>query len=103
MTGYFHLASSAAGRFTFNLKAGNHEVILTSQSYTSKQDALKGIESVRANAPIDARFQRKIAKNDAPYFVLLLLVMLLALVMLFGLTQNPLEDLLEVDAGQFKF
>jgi len=71
MSGYFELATSAAGRFSFNLKAGNHQVILTSQSYTSKQDALNGIESVRTNASIDSRFERKIAKNDAPYFLLL--------------------------------
>jgi hypothetical protein len=71
MKGYFHLASNDAGRFTFNLKAGNHEVILTSQVYRSKQDALDGIESVRTNASNAARFQRKIAKDGSPYFVLL--------------------------------
>jgi len=71
MKGYFHLTSSDAGRFTFNLKAGNHEVILTSQVYRSKQDALDGIESVRTNAPNAARFQRKVAKDNSPYFVLL--------------------------------
>ena len=36
MKGYFHLASNAAGHFSFNLKAGNHEVILTSQAYKAK-------------------------------------------------------------------
>jgi uncharacterized protein YegP (UPF0339 family) len=71
MKGYFHLASNDAGRFTFNLKAGNHEVILTSQVYQSKQDALAGIESVRINSADDSRFQRKTAKDDSPYFVLL--------------------------------
>ncbi len=71
MKGYFQLASSAAGRFRFNLRAGNHQVILTSQSYTTKQGALDGIESVRANAPIAARFERKVAKDSSPYFVLL--------------------------------
>jgi len=71
MKGYFELASNDAGRFTFNLKAGNHQVILTSQVYASKRDALEGIESVRMNSPIASRFQRKIAKDDSPYFVLL--------------------------------
>jgi uncharacterized protein YegP (UPF0339 family) len=71
MKGHFQLASNATGRFTFNLKAGNHEVILTSQIYKSKQDALDGIESVRTNAPKASGYQRKVAKDNSPYFVLL--------------------------------
>jgi uncharacterized protein YegP (UPF0339 family) len=71
MKGYFHLASNAAGHFTFNLKARNHEVILTSQVYKAKEDALDGIESVRTNSPDASRYQRKIAKDNSPYFVLL--------------------------------
>jgi uncharacterized protein len=71
MKGYFHLTSNDAGHFTFNLKAANHEVILTSQVYKTKQDALDGIESVRISAPNASRFQRKIAKDNSPYFVLL--------------------------------
>ena len=71
MKGYFHLASSATGQFNFNLKAGNHEVILTSQVYKTKQDALGGIESVRTNSPNASRYQRKTAKDNSPYFVLL--------------------------------
>ena len=37
--------------FSFNLVADNNEIIATSQVYTSKGACLKGIESVRANAP----------------------------------------------------
>lgn len=36
----------------FNLKAGNHEVIATSEIYNTKRACLNGIESVRRNAPI---------------------------------------------------
>lgn len=71
MKGYFHLASNDAGRFTFNLKAGNHEVILTSQLHPSKQDALDSIESVRTHAPHRSRFLRKVAKDSSRYFELL--------------------------------
>ncbi|NND50607.1 MAG: YegP family protein, partial [Rhizobiales bacterium] len=39
------------GQFYFNLKAGNGEVIATSEAYRQKASALKGIESVRRNAP----------------------------------------------------
>ncbi len=36
----------------FNLKAGNGEVIASSQVYKSRKTCLAGIESVRANAPV---------------------------------------------------
>ena len=48
----------------FNLKAGgNHEVILTSERYTSKAAAENGIASVKTNAPNDDYFHRKTAKE----------------------------------------
>lgn len=38
----------------FNLKAGNGEVIATSEVYSSRSSCLKGINSVKTNAPIAA-------------------------------------------------
>ena len=38
----------------FNLKASNGEIIAVSEIYSSKASCLKGIESVRKNAPIAA-------------------------------------------------
>lgn len=38
----------------FNLKAGNGEIIATSEVYSGKASCLNGIESVRKNAPIAA-------------------------------------------------
>lgn len=70
MAGTFELKSAAGGQFVFNLKAGNGLVILTSELYTAKPSALAGIESVKKNAPDDARYQRKTAKDGSPYFVL---------------------------------
>lgn len=70
MPGYFELLKSDAGNFRFNLKAGHHEVILTSESYTSKTSAQGGIESVKKNAAEDARYDRRTAKDGSPYFVL---------------------------------
>lgn len=69
MAGYFELKPSGE-QFMFNLKAGNHEVILTSERYASKQGAQGGIESVKKNAADDARYQRKTASNGSPFFVL---------------------------------
>jgi uncharacterized protein YegP (UPF0339 family) len=70
MAGYFELTAAAGGQFKFNLKAGNHEVILSSELYKSKQSAQGGIDSVKKNAPSDDRYQRKTAKDGSPYFVL---------------------------------
>lgn len=54
MAGYFVLKKSG-DQFMFNLKAGNHEVILTSERYVSKKNAEGGIASVRTNSGDDGR------------------------------------------------
>lgn len=51
MAGTFELWVDKAGEYRFNLKAGNGQVIATSQGYSSKANALNGIESVKKNAP----------------------------------------------------
>lgn len=51
--GKFVVRMSAAG-FHFVLKAGNGEIIGTSESYTAKPACLNGIASVRTNAPVAA-------------------------------------------------
>jgi uncharacterized protein YegP (UPF0339 family) len=70
MAAKFELKQGNSGQFMFNLKAGNGEVILTSELYKEKQSATNGIESVKKNAADDARFERKTAKNGQPFFVL---------------------------------
>jgi uncharacterized protein YegP (UPF0339 family) len=40
------------GQYMFNLKAANHEVIGTSESYTTVAARDAGIESVKQNAPV---------------------------------------------------
>ncbi len=50
MAGKFVLRSSG-DQFYFLLKAGNGEIIATSERYSSKGAAESGIESVRVNAP----------------------------------------------------
>jgi uncharacterized protein YegP (UPF0339 family) len=68
--GYFELKSATSGKFSFNLKAANHQVILTSEMYSSRPAAAAGVESVRRNAPDDVRYERKVAKDGSPYFLL---------------------------------
>ena len=51
MAGKFVIKTTRHGEYTFNLKAGNGEIVLTaSESYTSLEGCRKGIESVRTNA-----------------------------------------------------
>lgn len=54
--GTFELKKSESGKFHFNLKAGNGQIVATSQMYASKESALNGIDSVRKNAP-DAKLE----------------------------------------------
>ncbi|EXI61915.1 hypothetical protein MHD_00505 [Mannheimia granulomatis] len=44
---YFEIYKDAKEEFRWRLKAGNHEVIATSQAYTTKQGCQKGIEAVK--------------------------------------------------------
>ena len=57
--GKFVIKKSSNNQFYFVLKAGNGEVILTSEMYKAKAGAENGIESVRKNAVIDGRYERK--------------------------------------------
>lgn len=40
-----------AGKYAFNLKSGNHQVIGTSQSYTTADSRDNGIASIKSSAP----------------------------------------------------
>ncbi len=51
--GKFVVKKTATG-YTFRLKAGNGEIIATSEVYSSIDSCENGIESVRKNAPIAA-------------------------------------------------
>ena len=68
MSGWFELSKSSDGQFRFVLKAGNGEIILTSELYTSKSAAENGIASVRTNSPLDERFDKKTASNGKFHF-----------------------------------
>ncbi len=64
----FEITTRANGEFQFNLKAGNSQVILTSEGYTTKASCMNGIESVRKNSTDDSKFDRLQAKNGKWYF-----------------------------------
>jgi len=50
MSGKYELTADRSGGFVFKLKAHNGQVLMTSESYQTKADALKGIEIVKADA-----------------------------------------------------
>lgn len=68
--GKFVITKRKNGEFQFSLKATNGQEILGSEGYTTMAACKNGIESVKKNAADEARFERKEAKNGAPYFVL---------------------------------
>ena len=70
MSPTYVLKTTSDEQFMFNLRAANGEVILTSERYKAKASALKGIESVKANASDDHRYDRRASTADEPYFVL---------------------------------
>ena len=70
MAGTFVISTRSNGEFQFNLKAGNGQVILSSEGYTAKSGCLNGIESVRKNAASDGNFERLDAKDGRKYFTL---------------------------------
>ena len=69
--------------FKFDLKAGNGEVIATSEVYTSEQGCLNGIESVRKNA-VDAKLEDQTVEN-------------------FETVTNPKFEVYVDKAGEFRF
>ena len=71
MAGKFELKKGKTGKFSFNLKAANGQVVLASQTYKTKAAAKNGIKSVCTNCKKAACFEQKKSKKGEPYFVLL--------------------------------
>ena len=80
--GKFVIRKTATGT-KFDLKAGNHEVIATSEVYSGKAACLKGVESVRKNAPV-AGLEDQTAEET-------------------GKVTNPKFQLYRDKAGEFRF
>lgn len=68
MAGKFELKVAANGKYHFNLKASNGQIILSSEMYESKAAAENGIASIQKNAADDGRYERKESSNGKPYF-----------------------------------
>jgi len=70
MAAKFEIKKATSGQFYFNLRAGNNEVILTSQQYKELASAKTGIDSVKANVGDDGKYERKTATDGQQFFVL---------------------------------
>ena len=66
--GKFVITKRKNDEFQFNLKAGNGQVILSSEGYVTKANCENGIDSVRKNSPDDSKYERKISGNGKFYF-----------------------------------
>lgn len=64
----FEIYKDNSGEFRFRLKASNGQNILSSEGYAAKSGCTNGIESVKKNAPDDARYERLESKGGSPYF-----------------------------------
>lgn len=68
MSGWFELIKTRNGQFKFVLKNCIGEILLTSDLYTTRASAGKGIVSVRTNCNLQERYERKVANNGRFYF-----------------------------------
>lgn len=68
MAGWYELGKSKDGQFRFVLKAGNNEVILSSDLYKTRASAENGMGSVQANSSQEDRFEKKDAANGKFFF-----------------------------------
>ena len=68
MAGSYELSNSKDGKYRFVLKAGNAEIILTSEMYSTRAAAENGLASVQTNSPDDARYERLEASDGRSYF-----------------------------------
>ncbi len=68
--GKYVIRKTTDDQYMFNLKAGNGEIILTSERYTTKAACKNGIASVQANSPFEERYEIRESSLKEPYFVL---------------------------------
>ena len=68
--GKFVIKTGTNGQYYFSLKADNGQKILASEGYTSKAACTNGIDSVKANAKDEAKYERRTSTNSKYYFTL---------------------------------
>lgn len=69
-TAEFVIHPTTDHQFRFLLRAANREIVLTSETYTTKASAKNGIEAVRVAARTESNFHKRTSTAKEPYFVL---------------------------------
>jgi uncharacterized protein YegP (UPF0339 family) len=70
MPAKYELKTTQKGKFVFNLKAGNGEVILNSEVYEDRTGAVNAIKSVQKNGGKGSNFEIRTAQDGQNYFIL---------------------------------
>ncbi len=81
--GKFVIKETKDGKFAFNLKAGNGEVIAVSETYTALDTCKNGIESVKKNA-VEAKLEDQTIEG-------------------YEAVTNPKFEIYKDKAGEFRF
>lgn len=68
MSATFVIDQARNRQFYFTLHAASGEPILKSETYVTRASALHGIASVRMNALLNERYERKTDQRGAPFF-----------------------------------
>jgi len=71
MRGYYQLIEGHHGGFMFALRAGNHETILESRVFWSRQAALDAVSAVRLHSQDPSRYLRRERDDGSHYFELI--------------------------------
>lgn len=71
MAGKFEIYQDKAGEYRFRPKAGNGEIILSSEGYSGKAAAKNGIESIKQNCSDAACFVSRETKGGSYRFDML--------------------------------
>jgi uncharacterized protein YegP (UPF0339 family) len=64
----FEIIKDTDGRFRFQFRAGDNEIVLSSEAYMTKDSCIKGIESVRHNSANRSRFDALDSPDRKMYF-----------------------------------
>jgi uncharacterized protein YegP (UPF0339 family) len=67
-TAKFYIKKQINGQYYYTLVSANNETILKGEGYTSKQNCLIGIQSVKKNSPYDSKYDKKTTSNGTQYY-----------------------------------
>lgn len=70
MSGWFELKKASNGKYFFALKAGNGEIVLSSEMYEARKSAEAGIASVQKNSKDESHYAPAESSNGKYYFTL---------------------------------